>query len=470
MNEEREITESMETAHFEQVIIGGGKAGKTLAMKMASEGRNVALIEKGMIGGSCINVACIPTKTMVKSAKVRHLVRRAGDFGWRTELQAADFSRIRERKRSIVEKMVEKNRANFEQSGMTLIIGTARFKEDREIEVQLSEGGTRILTGEQIFINTGTRPSIPQIAGLDGVKPLNSESIQELESLPNHLIILGGGSIGCEFAQMFRRFGSRVTLIEREKSFLPHEETEISEQIHQIFSEDGIDILLGTTVKEVEGESGKAVRVKAENASAEHIVEGSDLLIAMGRAPNTEELNVSAAGIELDEDGFVMVNDHLETTADNIWAMGDVNGGPQFTHVSLDDFRIISSNLTGKNRSRSDRLICYTLFTDPELGRVGLTEEEARSQGYRVKAARMAAEEIPRANTSGETRGYLKAVVDSDTDQILGASILSAAGGEVMSVIQVAMKAGMTASELSDTIFSHPTMAEGLNSLFGQLA
>jgi pyruvate/2-oxoglutarate dehydrogenase complex dihydrolipoamide dehydrogenase (E3) component len=310
---------------------------------------------------------------------------------------------------------------------------------------------------------------LPPIPGLADAGPLDSESVQELDRLPDHLLIFGGGYVGCEFAQMFRRFGSRVTVIQRGETFLPREDPDVADQVLQCFREDRIDVLLGAPVQQVEGSSGQSVRVRVQTSSGERAVEGSDLLAALGRAPNTEELNLPAAGVETDNRGFIKVNDRLETTAVGVWALGDVNGGPQFTHVSLDDCRIVVANLAGGNRNTSDRLIPYTLFIDPELGRVGMTEAEARRLGLRVRVARLPAERVPRAVTSGETRGYLKAVVDADNDQILGASILAAQGGEVMGVIQVAMQSGLPYTALRDMVFAHPTMAEGLNDLFARL-
>lgn len=459
----------MSAEHFEIVVVGGGKGGKTLAAKMASAGRRVVMVEKGMIGGSCINVACIPTKTMVKSAKVAELVRRAADFGIRAAFDGTGPIGVRDRKRAVVTEMVSRNQANFDDSGMTLLLGTARFTGPRSLEVQLRDGGVRELTADKVFLNTGTRPALPPMPGLADARPLDSESVQELDRLPEHLIVLGGGYIGCEFAQMFRRFGSRVTVVQRAETFLPREDADVAEQILQVFAEDGIDVLLGASVRRVEGLSGQLVRVTLQTPTGETAVEGSDLLAALGRTPNTEELNLPAAGVETNDRGFIKVNDQLESTAAGVWALGDVNGGPQFTHVSLDDWRIVHANLGGGNRSTADRIVPYTLFIDPELGRVGLTEVEARRRGLRVRVARLAAAKIPRAMTSGETRGYLKAVVDADTDQILGASILAAEGGEVMAVIQVAMRAGLPYTALRDMVFAHPTMAEGLNNLFARL-
>ncbi|MHB1297258.1 MAG: mercuric reductase [Gemmatimonadaceae bacterium] len=459
----------MRDEHFDYAVIGGGKGGKTLAAKMASAGRSVAMVEKGMIGGSCINVACIPTKTMFSSAQAAESARHSNAYGTRAPFDGVDMLGVRARKRAVVSEMVARNQSNFDRSGMTLLIGAARFTAPRSLEVRLADGGLRALSADKVFINTGTRPALPPIPGLVEARPLDSESIQELDRLPEHLIVLGGGYIGCEFAQMFRRFGSRVTIIEQAKTFLAREDPDVAEQVLQCFREDGIDVVLEASARRVDGVSGDSVRLTLQAPAGDRLLEGSHLLAALGRVPNTEELNLPAAGVETDARRFVKVNDRLETSAEGVWALGDVSGGPQFTHVSLDDWRIVAANLDGGNRSTADRLVPYTLFIDPELGRIGLTETEARSRGLRVKVARLAADRIPRAVTSGETRGYLKAVVDADSDRLLGASILSAAGGEVMAVIQVAMSAGLPYAALRDMIFAHPTMAEGLNDLFARL-
>jgi len=459
----------MSIEHYEYAIIGGGKAGKSLAARMALAGRSTVLIERGMIGGSCINVACIPTKTMVHSAKVLDMARHAARFGINVTLQGPDIVGVKSRRDSGVGEMVQRNQANFDRSGMTLVIGSARFTGPKSIEVSLAQGGTRQISSEKVFINTGTRPAMPDLPGLADLGPLTSDTIQQLRRLPEHLVILGGGYIGLEFAQMFRRFGSQVTIIDRNNQFLPREEPEIARSIQEIFRKDGIEWISGATVESFKGISGKEVQLLVQTATGSSLVKGSDLLVAMGRTPGTGELNLNAAGVETDQRGFIKVNDRLETTAKDVWALGDVNGGPQFTHASFDDFRIVTANLEGGNRTTNGRLIPYTLFIDPELGRIGLTEEEARKKGLTIKVASLPAAAIPRAVTKGETQGLLKAVVDAKTDLILGASILAPEGGEIMAVVQMAMQGGLTATKVRDTIFSHPSMSEALNDLFSKL-
>jgi pyruvate/2-oxoglutarate dehydrogenase complex dihydrolipoamide dehydrogenase (E3) component len=455
--------------HFQYAIVGGGKGGKMLAGDLASRGHKTVMVERGMIGGTCINVGCIPTKTLVRSAKAVELARHAADFGIRADFHGIDPTGLRERKRSVVAGMVKINRTKFEQSGMALLIGSARFTGPRAFDVQLAGNEVRSLSADHVFINTGTRPILPPLPGLAEARPLTNESLMELDRLPDHLVILGAGYIGVEFAQMFRRFGSRVTMIDRGARFLPREDTDIAEQVLSILKEDGVDVIQSASVQRVGGQSGQEVRLELQTPAGSRTLDGSDLLAATGRQPNTEDLNLPAAGVALDARGFVQVNDKLETSAPGVWALGDVNGGPQFTHVSLDDYRIVKANLFGGNRTTRDRLVPYTLFIDPELGRVGLTEEQARAKGHQVKIAKLPAAAVARARTMSETRGLLKAVVDAGTSRILGAAILAPEGGEVMTVIQLAMQAGLPFTALRDSIYAHPTMSEALNDLFARV-
>ncbi len=455
---------------FDDVVLGGGKGGKSLAIALANAGRTVALIERGQIGGSCINVACIPTKTMVASAKLVELVRRAGDYGYPLHPPPADLSAVIRRKRQVVSTMVDTHWTLFTTTeNMTFLVGDGVFVGDRTIEVSMVDGSARVVRGERVYINTGSHTTIPPIPGLDTVGYLTSTSILELEELPARLAIIGGGYIALEFAQVFRRLGSEVVVIARGERFLPHEDRDIAAAIRTALEDDGIEFLDGIETDSVQpGTPGIEVRYSRNGIQA--ALHCSHLLVAVGRTPNTTGLGLDAAGVQVTPRGAITVNDRLETTADNVYAMGDCNGGPLFTHVSWDDYRILLANvLHGADRSTAGRLVPYTLFIDPELGRVGLTEEQAVAQGYDVQVATLPAAKVPRANTAGETRGVLKAVVDRKSQQILGCSLFCHEAGEVMSVVQMAMLARVPYPQVRDTIFTHPTMAESLNLLFAAL-
>jgi pyruvate/2-oxoglutarate dehydrogenase complex dihydrolipoamide dehydrogenase (E3) component len=452
---------------YDLIVLGGGKGGKTLAMEWAKAGRRVALVEHAYIGGSCIHVACIPTKTMVQSAKVAHLAGTSDLHGIHLTQQFTSMSDVRSRKRNVVELLTRRNRDAFQHAGVDLLYGTGKFIGPKTIQVAGFECSPRTIHAPVVVINTGTRPSIPAIPGLQFAKPLDSTSLQELDQLPQHLVILGAGYIGCEFAQVFRRLGSQVTLIDRNPTILPREEPEISQSISRLLVEEGIEIITGAAIEQITGVSGDAVAVDLRQGSEQLTARGSHLAVAMGRVPNTEGLNLESTGLSVDDRGFLPVDERLESQVPGIWAMGDVTGGLQFTHLSLDDYRIVSSNLRGHLRTTTGRIVPYTLFIDPELGRVGMTEREAVQKGHSVKTSTLAVDKIPRAVTMGQTTGMMKAVVDADTDQILGCSILAPQGGEVMAVVQMAMLGQMTAKQLSQTIFSHPTMSEALGDLFG---
>jgi len=458
------------TEIFQVLIIGGGKAGKTLATDLAGSRQNVALIERGMIGGTCPNVGCIPTKALVKSAKVAELAMRGGEFGIAIDRPNADIAGIIARKRAVVAGMVDLNWNTLHGSlGENFILGDARFVAPRTVDVRLSSGGlVRRLYGEKVFINVGARPQIPPISGLTECRPLTSESALELDHLPEHLLIMGGGYIGVELGQAFRRFGSQVTIVQRASHLLPQEDPDISSAVEAILREDGIGVFVNAEVIAAEGRSGVAVGLRIRESAGERILTGSDLLVAVGRVPSTAGVGLDAADVEINPRGFIRVNDRLETTAPMTWALGDCAGSPQQTHVALDDYRIVKANVFGiGGRSTTDRLIPHTVFMDPELGRVGLTEREARAKGYVIKLAKVSASVISRAQTLGETRGVLKAVIDTKTDQILGFAMLAAEAGEVTAVIQMAMLGRLPYTVLRDGIIAHPTMAEGLNDLFG---
>ncbi|MEH2302883.1 MAG: mercuric reductase [Nostoc sp.] len=458
--------------HYDDIIIGGGKAGKTLAPALVADGRKTALVERSlnMIGGGCINIACIPTKTMVASANVANTVRNSAAYGVKANTPIVDLAEVIKRKRTVVQSAREMNLHNLETAlDNNLLIGTARFVAPKTIEVTTAEGNTRVLTAERLFVNTGTRPLIPSIPGLTEAGFLTSESIMELEHLPEHLIVLGSGYIGLEFAQMFRGFGSGVTVIGQSEQILSQQDPDIAIAVQTLLEQDGIEFLLKAKVLRVE-RTGNETILQIQVADREITLQGSHLLVAVGRAPNTDSLNLAAAGVATDTRGFIQVNDCLETNIPGIWALGDINGGPQYTHISLDDYRIIKANLIdGGNRSTRDRLVPSCLFIDPELAHVGLTETEAQQQGYAIRVSKVDASAVPRAKTLGQTDGLLKAIVDTDTDRILGCSLLCHEAGEVISTVQMVMQAQMPYTVLRDGILTHPTMTEGLNILFSKL-
>ncbi|MBD2452084.1 mercuric reductase [Nostoc sp. FACHB-152] len=457
--------------HYDDIIIGGGKAGKTLAPALVADGRKTALVERSlnMIGGGCINIACIPTKTMVASANVANTVRNSAAYGVKANTPIVNLAEVIQRKRTVVQSAREMNLHNLETAlDKNLIVGTARFVAPKTIEVTTEED-TRLLTAERLFVNTGTRPLIPSIPGLTEVEFLTSESIMELEHLPEHLIVLGSGYIGLEFAQVFRHFGSGVTVIGQSEQILSQQDPDIAIAVQTLLEQDGIEFLLKAKVLRVD-RTGNQTILQIQVGDREITLQGSHLLVAVGRAPNTESLNLAAAGVASDIRGFIQVNDRLETNIPGIWALGDINGGPQYTHISLDDYRIIKANLIdGSNRSTRERLVPSCLFIDPELAHVGLTETEAQQQGYAIRVAKIDASAVPRAKTLGQTDGLLKAIVDADTGLILGCSLLCHEAGEVISTVQMVMQAQMPYTVLRDGILTHPTMTEGLNILFSKL-
>jgi pyruvate/2-oxoglutarate dehydrogenase complex dihydrolipoamide dehydrogenase (E3) component len=462
----------VDTQHYDDIIIGGGKAGKTLAPALVADGRKTALVERSlnMIGGGCINIACIPTKTMVASANVANTVRKSAAYGVKTNTPSVNLAEVIQRKRSVVQGMREMNLHNLETAlDSNLIIGEARFVAPKTIAVTTTEGNNRLLTAERLFINTGTRPLIPSVPGLTEVEFLTSESIMELEYLPEHLIVLGSSYIGLEFAQMFRRFGSSVTVIGQSEQILSQQDPDIAIAVQTLLEQDGIEFLLKAKVLRVDRTDNETI-LQIQVGDREITLKGSHLLVAVGRAPNIDSLNLAAAGVATDTRGFIQVSDRLETNVPGIWALGDINGGPQYTHISLDDYRIIKANLIdGGDRSTRDRLVPSCLFIDPELAHVGLTETEARQQGYAIRLAKVDASAVPRARTLGQTDGLLKAIVDADTGRILGCSLLCHEAGEVISTVQMVMQAQMPYTVLRDGILTHPTMTEGLNILFSKL-
>ncbi len=452
---------------FDAIVIGTGQGGGPLAGQLAKEGWTVAVVEREHVGGSCVNVGCTPTKTMVASARVAYLSRRAADYGVRTGFITVDQTVVRTRKRDIVASWSAGSRKGLERwDKVELMMGEGRFTGPNTVAVSLNDGGTRELTAKTILINTGARPAIPSIDGLDDVPYLDSTSIMELGEVPEHLVVIGGGYIGLEFGQMFRRFGAKVTIIERAPRCLPREDPDICSTMSEILAEDDIDLRVGSSAASARYENGDVAVELADG----NTISGSHLLVAAGRRPNTEMLNLEAAGVETTERGHISVNDKLETNVPGVFAFGDVKGGPAFTHIAYDDFRILRANLLeGASKTITHRIVPYTVFTDPQLGRVGMNEETAHARGGRVGVAKMPMSSVARALEMDESRGIMKVLVDLDTEQILGAAILGIEGGEIMSMLQIAMMGKLPFSALKDGVFAHPTLAESLNNLFKEV-
>jgi pyruvate/2-oxoglutarate dehydrogenase complex dihydrolipoamide dehydrogenase (E3) component len=453
--------------HYQAIVIGSGQGGTPLCMALAESGLRTALIERQHVGGTCVNEGCTPTKTTVASGRVAYLARRGAGYGVPTANVRVDMARVRQRKRDIVDNFRNGSLARIEKTAnLDLIFGEARFTSPRSVVVRLKDGGQRVLTGEKYFINAGARPSVPPLDGLKDVPFLDSTSIMELETVPEHLLILGGGYVGLEFGQMFRRFGSRVTIVQFGAQLLGREDSDVAHAVAAILEQDGIEILLNASashVTRIEAQIHLTVRMGTD------VVErnGSHLLVATGRIPNTDSLDVSAAGIATDGRGFIQVNERLETSQSAIFALGDIKGGPAFTHIAYDDFRILRTNLIEKGNATTDgRLVPYTVFIDPQLGRIGLTEAEAQAQHKNIRIAKMPMTSVARALEVDETRGFMKAIIDADTGQILGAAVLGLEGGEVMSMLQLAIMGTLRDTDLRDAVFAHPTLAESLNNLF----
>ncbi len=455
------------TERYDAIVIGSGQAGKPLALSLAKAGRKTAIVEREHVGGTCVNVGCTPTKTMVASGRVAYLARRAGDYGVRPNPVQVEMAKVRQRKQTIVDSFRNSGQRQLEKTeGVDLLFGEASFTAQKMIAVRMNSGGTRQLAADTIFINTGGRPAKPSVAGLDICSTLDSSSIMELDMLPAHLLVLGGGYIGLEFGQMFRRFGSEVTVVQRSKQLLGREDPDVAEEVAKILREDGVEVLLETQTLRAE-QADATIRLTVRTQNGERTLSGSHLLVAAGRVPNTDALNLSAAGVKMDKGGFVQVNERLETNVSGIYALGDVKGGPAFTHISYDDFRIVRTNLLeGSNATTNGRLVPYTVYIDPQLGRVGLSETEARAQGRHIRVAKMPMAYVARALEMDEPRGFMKAIVDADTNQILGYTALGVEGGELMSMVEIAMMGKVPYTALRDGIFAHPTLAEALNNLF----
>ena len=458
----------MPAEHVDFLILGSGFGGKLLAWHMAQSGRRTAVVERRWIGGSCPNIACMPSKNEVWSARVAHLARHAAQFGSQTGPVNTDMAAVVARKRDMVNREIDLHLRNYRSSGAELILGEGRFVAPKTLEVRLNDGGTRLLAGERVFLNLGSHAAMPDIPGLEAARPLTHIEALELDRLPAHLIVLGGGYVGLELAQAYRRFGSEVTVIEAGARIISREDPDVAGELQRILVSEGVEFVMEAQVPRVRGRSGEGVTVAVRTGTGERAIEGSHLLVAIGRIPNTAGIGLGEAGIELDDRGYIRVNDRLETSAPGVWALGECAGSPQFTHISVDDFRIVRDNLAGGHRSTRDRLVPYCVFTDPPLAHVGLGEAEARAKGIAVRVARLPMSNVPRTQTTDERQGFMKALVGAD-DRIVGFTMIGSEAGEVMTAVETAMLAGLPYQRLRDAVIAHLTMAEGLGALFSKL-
>ena len=451
---------------FDVLVLGSGTAGKLIAWHMARSGRRTAAVERRWVGGACPNVACLPSKNEIRSAEIAHLARNGAQFGAITGPVKVDMAKVVRRKRDMVEAFVATHLHNYKTSGAELIMGSARFVAPKTLEVSLNDGGTRTLVGAQVFLNVGTHAAIPNVPELEAAQPMTHIEALELDALPAHLIVIGGGYAGLELAQAYRRFGSEVTIVEVGPQLMGREDPDVAHEIQRLLSDEGIQIHVAAELLKVSGRSGQEVALVARLSAGEQTIKGSHILVAAGRVPNTAGIGLDQAAVELDGRGFVRVNERLETSAPDVWALGECAGSPMFTHISEDDFRIVRDNLAGGRRSTRDRLIPYCMFTDPSLAHVGLSEREAERQGVKTRMAKLPMSAVLRAQATGETEGFMKALVGENDDRILGFTMIGAQSGEVMAVVHTAMMADLPYTRLREADFAHPTMAEGLGFLF----
>ena len=452
---------------YDTIIIGTGQGGVPLARTLAEAGQKVAIIEKDYVGGSCVNYGCTPTKTLLASAQTAHMARRAADYGVHVPEVQVNMQEVKQRRDKLVLESRKNNVESLENSEAVLLRGTASFLDKNEIEVKHEGKVVQTLTADKIIINTGAAPFVPDIEGIDSVEHLNHKTIQDLTVAPEHLLILGGGYIGLEFGQMFSRFGSKVTIVQHGEQLLSREDEDVASEIKNILEEEGINILLDTEPQQVRQEGHSIIlKVQAKDGKQQEIT-GSHLLLATGVKANIADLNLEKAGIETDEKGNIQTDEHLHTSVEGVFAIGDVKGGPQFTHISYDDYRILRDSLLhGKQRSTDDRPVPYCVFTDPQLGRVGLSEKQAKEQGLKYKVAKLAMSKVARGEETGHTKGFMKVLVNEENEQILGAAILAAEGGEIMTALQIAMMGKLSYKQLQEGVFAHPTYLEALNNLF----
>lgn len=459
-------TPNSDPEQYDLLILGSGAAGKLLSWTFASKGMKVAVVERKYIGGSCPNIACLPSKNVIHTAKVVSYFRQSEDFGITKDNWKINMSGVRERKRKMVQGLVAAHLDNYKKSGAELVMGSGRFTSARTIEVIAADGSVRALQGKRVVINTGSRASVEPIPGLREAGPLTHIEALELDEIPDHLVIIGGGFVGIEFAQAMRRFGSRVTVIDRNARLVNREDNDISDALHELLTAEGIEILTNARILRVEGRSGESVKLTINRGDSESILEGSHIMVASGRTPNTDGIGLDMAGVELTGAGHVKVNERLETTASDVWAAGDCAGSPYFTHIAENDFQIIAENIQGGNRVTTGRQVPFCLYTDPEFARVGLSEREATERGISYRLAKIPVARVLRAQTLFETRGFMKALIDTASDRILGFSAFSVEAGEIMPAVQVVMAAGLPFTVLREAIFPHPTMSEALITLF----
>jgi pyruvate/2-oxoglutarate dehydrogenase complex dihydrolipoamide dehydrogenase (E3) component len=454
---------------YEILVLGSGEAGKWTAWTMAQQGHRTAMIERKWLGGSCPNIACLPSKNVIYSARVASLARRGAEFGLEMDRLRINMAGVQRRKREMVESEHQFHAERTAASGAQLIMGEGRFVAPRVVEVALNDGGKRRVEGERVFLDLGSRSTMPNVPGLAAANPMTHIEALDLDRLPAHVIVIGGGYIGLELAQAIRRFGSQVTVVEAGPQLAEREDPDVGAALLDLFHDEGIEVLLGARVSRVEGHSGKEVRIQAKDARGERKIEGTDLLVATGRTPNTNGIGLEQVGVELNEHGYIRVNDRLETTASNVWAMGDCAGSPQFTHVAYHDFRVVHENLNGGNRSTKGRLVPFCMFTDPELARVGRNESEARRDGIEYRLAKLPMANVLRTHTIAEPRGFMKMLIGKDSDNIVGFTAFGVEASELMAAVQTAMVGRMPFTALRDAIFAHPTMSEGLIFLLGQI-